>query len=164
MSSFLNQLPALIGVIVGALGSYFATSRNESARWKRHQASRWDAERKAAYAAYGHAIKMLTTQCARLAAARGVDNWFQKVDLEEGHAEYMRLSAERGAVWESVLLLGTAETIEAARAWHMAVDELQKFADGRRTDFDQWEVAYYKTGIMRDAYYQQARIDLSITG
>jgi hypothetical protein len=31
----LNQLPVLLGVIVGALGSYLTTSATERARWKR---------------------------------------------------------------------------------------------------------------------------------
>ncbi|GAB3669645.1 hypothetical protein GCM10027589_37540 [Actinocorallia lasiicapitis] len=162
MSSLWNQLPTLIGVIVGALASYLATNRNETARWKRQQAIRWDAERRAAYATYAHAVKALSTQCGRLAAARGATESFFPIDLEEGLPEYRKLSSERGVVWESVLLLGTEQAIDAGRAWHSAVAELQKFADGRRTDYEQWEPTFATTGPLRDAFYEAARTDLVI--
>jgi hypothetical protein len=40
MSVFLQQLPALIGVVIGALGSYLAVVRGDRMRFRREQAAR----------------------------------------------------------------------------------------------------------------------------
>lgn len=164
MNVLLNQMPALMGVVVGVLGTHLTTRRNDAARWRREHAARWDAERRAAYAAYGYAVKSLITQSARLAATRGISGSerFAVVDLEEGTRELHRLATERAALWESVLLLGTGETIEACRRWHAVATELEKFADGKRTDSDQWLSLYREAGVARDGFYLQARQDPEI--
>jgi len=45
MSTFIQQLPALIGVVIGALGSYLAITRGDAARFHREQAARWEERR-----------------------------------------------------------------------------------------------------------------------
>ena len=67
----LNQLPVLLGVIVGALGSYLTTSVTERARWKRALDSRWDDRRVEAYASYGQSVKRMIMIASRIAAGRG---------------------------------------------------------------------------------------------
>ena len=67
MASFVQQLPALIGVVIGASASYLAGAATERARWRREQASRWDEKRAQAYADYGYAIKNVYVQCRRIA-------------------------------------------------------------------------------------------------
>ncbi|MCF1593789.1 hypothetical protein [Streptomyces muensis] len=42
MSVFIQQLPALIGVVIGALGSYVVVVRGDQARFRREQAARWE--------------------------------------------------------------------------------------------------------------------------
>jgi hypothetical protein len=54
VQSFVQQLPALIGVLVGALATYAATSAAERARWRRTQSVRWDDKRLTAYAEDAH--------------------------------------------------------------------------------------------------------------
>lgn len=72
MQSLVQQLPALIGVLLGALATYAATSATERARWRRTQSIRWDDKRLAAYADYASAVKKLSSLSVRLAAYRGI--------------------------------------------------------------------------------------------
>ncbi|MDQ0766343.1 hypothetical protein QFZ32_000994 [Streptomyces canus] len=45
MPAFIQQLPALIGVVIGALGSYLAVVRSDRARFHREKAARWEERR-----------------------------------------------------------------------------------------------------------------------
>jgi hypothetical protein len=54
---FLQQLPTLVGVLIGAAATYGATSLTERARWRRAQAVRWDEKKVNAYAEYANAVK-----------------------------------------------------------------------------------------------------------
>ncbi|MFC0430794.1 hypothetical protein [Kutzneria buriramensis] len=84
MQAFVQQLPALLGVLVGALASYTATSAAERARWRRAQSVRWDDKRLTAYAEYAHAVKKVISISVRLAAHRGVHRDIDALPPEEG--------------------------------------------------------------------------------
>jgi hypothetical protein len=56
MQALLQQLPTLVGVLVGAAATYVATSTAERSRWRRQQSVRWDIHRYEAYAEYAHAL------------------------------------------------------------------------------------------------------------
>jgi hypothetical protein len=73
MSTFLQQLPALIGVVVGALGSYVAVALSDRARFRREQAARWQDRRLSVYSDYARAVKATITVTFRLAAHFGND-------------------------------------------------------------------------------------------
>ena len=66
MSGFTQQLPALIGVVIGASTSYLVGAAIERARWRREQWARWDEKRAQAYAEYSHAVKTRLSQFSRL--------------------------------------------------------------------------------------------------
>ncbi len=72
MSSVLQQLPALIGVVVGVVATYVATVAAERGRWQRQQSVRWDERRITAYIEYAHAVKKVLAITVRLAAQRGI--------------------------------------------------------------------------------------------
>src|SRR6267154_150727 len=61
MATILNQLPALVGVALGILGTLLVTSVSDRARWKRDQSVRWDQRRLEAYTEYARAIKEMYT-------------------------------------------------------------------------------------------------------
>jgi hypothetical protein len=67
----LNQLPALLAVVVGATGSYMTASRIERSRWRRGMATRWDEQRLAAYVEYMHAVKEARRLASRLPPPAG---------------------------------------------------------------------------------------------
>jgi hypothetical protein len=162
MSPIIEQLPALIGVIVGALASYLAGAASERARWRREQSARWDEKRAQAYADYGYAVKNVYVQCRRAAELRGDAADGDLAAYQEAIAGLGKLTDERTARWESVLLLGNPETIAAARTWHRRVWQVELFARGERTGVDQWNALREDVNADRARFYAEARRDLGI--
>ena len=113
----LNQVPVLLGVIIGALASYLATAATERARWKRALDSRWDDRRAEAYLSYAKSVKEMINIAGRIAAGKGLTG----SDLEPlaPTQENLDLLAaaenERARQWETVLLLGHSQTVAAGR-------------------------------------------------
>src|SRR6478735_5952068 len=119
MMQLINQVPVLLGVIIGALGSYLTTAATERARWRRTLDSRWDDRRVEAYAAYGQAVKEIIRIVSRLAAGRGITSTHYPLALTQENLDLLEeANAMRATAWEKVLLLGNPDTVAAARAWH----------------------------------------------
>ncbi len=116
MSNLTQPLPALLGVVVGALASYVVHATSERARWRRTRNERWDVARMEAYVRYGNAIKATTMIATRLAGERGYVPTVERVPLDEGLAELAKAQLDRALLWEEVQLLGHPDTIRAARA------------------------------------------------
>jgi hypothetical protein len=163
MSGFLQQLPTLLGVVVGALTSFLVTSAGERVRWRRSQAVRWDENRMRIYADYAAAVKRWAYLACRVAAARGFDHSAVPLPPEDGLPALAEAEDQRGARWESVLLLGTPETVAAARDWHQAVHRLDWFARGRLTNSSEWRPAIKEMERLRDRFYECARRDLGVS-
>jgi hypothetical protein len=164
-SSLLTQLPALVGVCVGALATYGTTSLAEKARWRRERAVRWDDARMRAYAEYSDAVKKVSHLAGRIAAGRGFPYSVEPLAPDaEAIEALVDADAARAGVWERVLLLGDPQTVAAARAWQQTVWRLGWFARGRLTAAEQWEPAIRETEIARDAFYDCARRDLGVKG
>jgi hypothetical protein len=162
MSGIGQQLPALVGVVIGAAASYLAGAASERTRWRRERSSRWDERRAQAYADYGYAVKNVYVTSTRAAELRqrGEET---SAAYHDALAELARLNVERTATWESVLLLGHPDTIAAARTWHRRVWQVERFARGQRTDTDQWDAVHGDINADRDRFYAAARRDLGIT-
>jgi hypothetical protein len=163
MSGITQQLPALIGVVIGASTSYLVGAATERARWRREQWSRWDEKRAQAYAEYSHAVKSLYVQSMRIANSRLRSNRNEPMDYDEALAKLGTLADERTEKWEIVLLLGNPETIATARTWHRRVWEIEFFARGERTDADQYDALQEQADADRTRFYEAARHDLGIS-
>jgi hypothetical protein len=125
---------------------------------------RWDDKRAQAYTDYGLAVKNVYVQSMRAAELRRPESQDQPAAYEEALAELGRLTDERTAKWETVLLLGQPETIAAARVWHRRVWQVERFARGQRTDTSQWDGVLADVIADRTRFYAAARQDLGITG
>jgi hypothetical protein len=163
-STLWEQLPALAGVLVGAIGSYVATSLTERSRWRRARAERWDQKRLDTYASYANSLKHQINIAQRIGAARGFQHVVDPLAPEQGLAQLAEAEARRAAEWETVLLIGDAETIAAARKWHEAVWNVELYARGLKTDPAGWERAVGRMSRARDDFYALARRDLGISG
>jgi hypothetical protein len=166
VQGFLQQLPALIGVVVGALATWAATSAAERAKWRRSQSVRWDEKKLTAYAEYSHAVKQLISAATRLEDQRrsdgeGVTSADAASTIAAGEAALAAAEDERTMKWESVLLLGSSDVITAARAWHQSAFRLEWIALGRATDMP-WDEAIASVSRTRRAYYEAAKADLGI--
>ena len=167
MHALLQQLPALLGVVVGVLATWVATARADRARWRRDQSVRWDEKRLAAYTEYSHAVKQMISAATRLQDQRGVAGSGApppdaQAALAAGEAALAAAEDERTVKWESVLLLGSSDVIKAARAWHQGAFRLEWIALGRASDAS-WDEAVEATSQARRVYYQAAKADLGIS-
>ena len=158
MYDLLGQLPALVGVAVGAVASYLVATATERRRWRRGLETRWDEHRLAAYVEYGSAVKAIFDRVLRLRD----DNQKEFIDRAAVLQELRPAGAERAAKWEQVLLLGTPTSIAAARSWHQSVWALQDFVFGLRSGDQEWETALRRSAVARTAFYIAARKDLGL--
>ncbi|MER6786950.1 hypothetical protein ABT330_20425 [Streptomyces sp. NPDC000658] len=163
-SSLWEQVPALLGVVVGAASSYVATNISERNRWRRGRAERWDVKRLEAYASYANILKQQLSIAQRMGATRGFPYAADPLDLETGRTQLAENEVRRAAEWESVLLIGDAETIGAARKWHEAVWNVELYARGLKDEHAGWTRAVQQVSRSRDAFYALARRDLDIAG
>jgi hypothetical protein len=161
---FLGQLPALLGVVVGAIITFVLAFAGERTRWRRDQRVRWDTVRLQAYADYGEAVRRVAHLASRMAVARGFEHPSEPISLEQGLSELNVAMADRATRWETVLLLGSPDTIAAARAWHRCVDQYAFFARGLLSDPEEWKQAYDEFVRSRAAFYRSARDDLGVDG
>jgi hypothetical protein len=165
VAELVHQLPALIGVIIGALASYLAGAGTERARWKHERLSRWDQKRAQVYSDYGYAIKNVYVQCRRIADNyRGLGVQRDTINIDDALEHLGRLTEARTVVWESVRLLGDPKTVQAGHDWHELIWQMELFARGERTDAGEWSTLLVQVNGCRDRFYAAARSDLGIGG
>jgi hypothetical protein len=164
VSRFLDQAPALVGVVLGALATIVATSVNDKSRWKRAQSVRWDERRLEAYTEYARAIKDVYTAAARLATERIPVLSAAPVGRESGLELLAEATAQRTKAWETVLLLGDAPTVRAARDWREAIWQLERIATDSALGSSEWEQSIGAVDRARDSFYAAARGSLAVVG
>lgn len=128
LRNLLEQLPALIGVLLGALGTYSVTALTERKRWQRQLTVRWDERRVIAYMEYAHAIKKVISICVKLASQHGIVSEVYFMAPDYSRADLAAAEEDRTVCWEAVLLFGSDEAIIAGREWHESVFRLELIA------------------------------------
>ncbi|MEV0820178.1 hypothetical protein [Nonomuraea rubra] len=161
MQNFVDQLPALIGVLLGAVGTYSVTALTERKRWKRQLATRWDERRVVAYMEYAHSIKKTISICVKLASQRGVGAELNFLAPEYSDADLAAAEEDRTVSWEAVLLFGSDEAIAAARRWHEAVFRLELMATGQEADLS-WDLAIKATSRARGEFYRVVKREIGM--
>ncbi|WBB52579.1 hypothetical protein [Verrucosispora sp. WMMD573] len=173
MDGIAAQLPALLGVLVGAVGTIVATSLADRSRWRRNQTVRWDERRLDAYAEFARALKEAHTIASRLIGGY--------LDRDAELAALAEADFRHTLSWENVLLLGDGPTVTAARAWRDSVWAVERLArdgpnrddawDGSNRD-DAWDGSnrdelpglLHQANEARDAFYTAARNGLGVGG
>lgn len=161
MQSFLQQLPTLVGVLIGAGATYAGTSATERARWRRVQSVRWDEKRVNAYAEYAHALKQVISVSLRLATLRDAHPDDDRFPSDDDIAALDAAEEQRTMKWETVLLLGSSEVVIAGREWHQEVFHLERLAYGEPTEVPLME-AIKAIGQSRRHFYETAKRDIGI--
>ncbi|MEU2377373.1 hypothetical protein [Streptomyces misionensis] len=162
MSAFIQQLPALIGVVIGALGSYWASARGDRARFRREQVARWDERRLAAYSDYARALKKSVTLAYRIAAHLGNDPHPHPLSPEEAAAAVSAATDARDPAGEALLMLGARDVVEKARQWVVVVMEMEAFLRAGTRDPDAWAGMLARQRAAREGYYAAVRHDLAL--
>jgi len=164
MNTLLIQFPALLGVVIGATGSYVATSLTERSRWRRSQAVRWDEKRLAVYADYANSVKRLFQIAMRIAAHRGLPVTGEPLTPEAGKEVLAQAELDRATKFETVLLLGEPSVIIAARRWHSAAWKIDWYARDLIEDTDSFESDVKAANRARAEFYARVREDLGVRG
>ncbi|MFE9611841.1 hypothetical protein [Streptomyces sp. NPDC006012] len=162
MSVFMQQLPALIGVVIGALGSYLASTRGDQARFRREQAARWDEKRLTAYADYARSLKKSVTLAYRIAAHLGNDPHPYPLSPEEAAPHLADATEARDPAGEALLMLGTPDVVEKAREWVVVVMEMEGFLRDQTHGPQAWSTMLKRQRAARERYYAAVRRDLAL--
>jgi hypothetical protein len=155
-------IPALAGVAVGTILTFSSNWLSERLRWKRDHGARWDGRRLDAYLAYADAVKYQVRVCRRLAAAKYRDVVTEPMDEAEAKSGFALGEDKRVVVFEAVLMLGTAETIKAARQWNTAVWDMYYHLQSAESTVEKFNSDFLGTGRAREAFLKAARKDLSV--
>jgi hypothetical protein len=104
-----TQIITLVGVLVGALTSYFATAMAERAKFKRLMATRWDERKLDTYIEYVSCIKKIQRAAMEVGRARdrGEDPSDPLTEMEENENS-------RSVLFEAFVLLSNNEAAAAA--------------------------------------------------
>ncbi|WJV45962.1 hypothetical protein [Streptomyces flavofungini] len=162
MSEFLSQLPALIGVVIGAMGSYVAVVRGERVRFRREREARWEERRLAVYTEYARVLKQTVTLTYRIAAHQGNDPHPHPLSADEAEPHLTEAADTRDLAGEALLLLGSARVVERARVWVVVVIEMERFLRAGTHDPDAWQGLLARQRAAREGYYAAVREDLGL--
>lgn len=162
MSAFLQQLPALIGVVIGALGSYWAVVRGDRVRFGREREARWEERRLAVYTDYARALKTSVTLTYRVAASLGNDPHPHPLTPEEAAPLVAEATVARDPYGEALLLLGDPEVVAKAREWVTTLLEMEAFLRERTENPRAWQSLLERQRTGREGYYAAVRNDLAL--
>jgi hypothetical protein len=162
MSNFIQQLPALLGVVIGALGSYVVVMRGEQVRFRREQAARWEERRLAVYADWARALKQSVTLTYRVASHLGNDPHPHPLSPGEAAPLQAEATVARDPSGEALLLLGSPEVVEKARAWVVTVIKMEEFLRAETRDPSAWRALLDRQRAGREGYYAAVREDLGL--
>ncbi|MEU6253742.1 hypothetical protein [Streptomyces sp. NPDC047043] len=162
MSAFIQQLPALIGVVIGALGSYLAVVRGDRARFRREQAARWEERRLAVYGDYARSVKATVTVTYRVAAEHGNDPHPDPLALDEARPLLAEATTGRDPSGEALIMLGSPAVVDMARAWVMTAMEMERFVREGTRDPEAWQALLERQRVGREGYYTAVREDLGL--
>ncbi|AKU15116.1 hypothetical protein [Luteipulveratus mongoliensis] len=146
------QLFTLLGVVVGAVGSFLATSAAERARYKRELATRWDERRLQIYIQFSTCVKDIAANAARSL----------QVSDDTKKAEFLEVmeqrELERSGHFETLMLLASASAIDAAHEVN------QRIWDGLVATRNGEDPGDYGLVEALNALYSAARRDLGVDG
>jgi hypothetical protein len=163
MSSWVIQLLTILGVAVGAMASFITTRMLDRERWRREEALRWDAKRLESYTEFAVAIKDFTNLARRICADLGLPTTALPIDHVDGLALLAEAQHEVGNRFESVMMLGTPEAIDAAQAWRECAWHLEWLARGIRSDPVEYRQASDAAKEARQDFFAAVRKDIGVT-
>jgi hypothetical protein len=167
MGSWAVQLLTILGVAVGATGSFVSTRLLDRSRWQREEKLRWDTRRLECYGEFAIAVKHLITVAQRICAGLGLPSTGQVLDQAEGLPTLASAEEELTLKWEYVMMLGGPEVVAAALEWRRAGWHMEWFARGRIAGSDEYKATEYENTLKdhqkaRSDFYTAVRAELSI--
>ncbi|WP_405089750.1 hypothetical protein OG767_18790 [Micromonospora sp. NBC_01392] len=159
-----TQLPALLGVLIGTVGTMFATGLNERTRWRRSQTVRWDERRLDAYVELTKAVKEIHAVATQMLGEHRPGARRPALAHHEGVARLAEADVRHTLAWESVLLLGDEATVRAAAEWRHAVRDIESAARDLPRPPTDVPGMVHRADVGRDRFYRAARESLGVRG
>ena len=127
-----GQVFTLVGVVLGATGSFIATTLLEREKSRRAMAVRWDEASLQAFSDYLKAVTGMARMAGQAARTYGWDNSAASRELNEALRLMEEREDDRSSAFERVRLVGDKATIDAANRLNNAVWDLEWLASGRK--------------------------------
>ncbi|MEU8264074.1 hypothetical protein AB0C02_26055 [Micromonospora sp. NPDC048999] len=164
VASLLAQVPALVGVLVGTVGTMVATTVGERARWRRGQTVRWDERRLDAYVDFTRAVKEIHAVATQMLGDHRPGARRPSLDRDEGLARLDEADVRHTLTWEAMLLLGDEGTVRAASEWRDAVRDIEGAARALPSPPIGLPELIRRADQGRDDFYRAARGSLGVRG
>ena len=158
MSVAVDHIPTLVGVIVGAVGSYLVSAFGERTKWRRTLQVRWDERRVTVYSEYGMALKSLFNVIVEILYLPKAE----PARLEQLRTEMTLADRRRAERWETVLLLGAPEAVSAGREWHRTIWRLMDITGDKTSSWSVVVQRLEESAAARLKFYLSVRIDLGL--
>ncbi|TQJ91971.1 hypothetical protein FBY22_2811 [Streptomyces sp. SLBN-31] len=114
------------------------------------------------YAGYARVLKTAVTLSYRVASRLGNDPHPHPLSPEEAAPLIAEATTSRDPAGESLLLLGSPEVVEEARAWVTCVIRMELFLREETRDPAAWQALLERQRAGRQAYYAAVRRDLAL--
>jgi hypothetical protein len=164
MKALIDQLPTLIGVVLGAVGAMTSAGLTDRLRWRREQEVRWDQQRLEAYIAFASTLKDIQTLAFRLTAVHRPGSFTPAIEREVGQELIAQANIRKSKDWESLLLLGDEGTVAAGRRWRDAIRQVERIARAESWDSPRWDRTVDEVNLARDRFHAAARRGLGVRG
>jgi hypothetical protein len=162
-----TQVLTLVGVAIGALASFLATSVSERSRHRREIAKAWEERKYECYAEYVHEVKAMSIIARRMAAFAGLtERSGDRLDPKDGASMLTEAEVRRSIAAEKLRLLSDTGTITAAARLSEAAWRLEWIARGKLPDASSqtWHQADEAFVRAFDDFHRCARQELAVPG
>jgi hypothetical protein len=163
MDAVLTQMPAMIGVLIGVIGTLVTTTVADAARWRREQRVRFDDRLLDVSAEYAAAVREMVQTLASLTAQSRPDEMSRPLTPAEGKSVLDAANRRRMLAWESLCLVADDATVKAGKELWSAVRPLEyAVRDLARFSPDDWEPLDRVVRARQREFYQAVRRSLAI--
>ena len=163
MDALLTQLPAMVGVLIGVVGTLVTTTVADAARWRREQRVRFDARVLDVGAEYAAAIREIMQALASVTVHVRPGDRSPPLTPEQGKVILEAATRRRMLAWETLCLVADDATVAAGGALWAAADPLEHAVRDLETfDPDDWEPLDRVVRARQKDFYQAVRQSLAI--
>ncbi|PUB20844.1 hypothetical protein C8K30_11555 [Promicromonospora sp. AC04] len=155
---------ALLGVVIGVVGTLITTRVADSDKWRREQAVRWDARRLDLCAEYLAVIDAHIHVLDRLSAPHRPGARSAPLHVETAREQLGTSERSHATIWYTLCLVADGNTVQAGYQLWRAARELEYTAlDLADMDVDAWYRIRAAEGQARDAFVAAARRAAGLT-
>ncbi|MER5864621.1 hypothetical protein [Kitasatospora sp. NPDC002040] len=155
----ISQVVTLLGVLAGALTSYFVTSASERARHRRAMDTRWDERKLNTYVEYASVVKEAHRAAKAAFQARQTPDEAVALLAEMDDAE-----SRRSVLFETLILLAEPSAITAANAVNGRLWDALRLARRQQGEDSDWDSVGAGLIAALGEFHGRARSDLGIAG